>query len=100
MKDLRTLVLTRCENSQTSVHALRPAMSSSGALVCPKLEELVIKGWGPLDIKDVVGTAAARALRGVKLKTVTIVIWDRNGHALPDVSELKEHVLRVETRRN
>jgi len=100
MKVLRTFIITQCEDPHIFVHALHPGMSSSGAMVCPELEELVIRHWRTFDIKGIVGMAAARALRGAKLKTVRITSWDRISYTQPDVSELRKHVLRVEFRCN
>jgi len=99
INDLRTLVLTQCEDPHILVRALHPSMSSLGAVVCPELEELVIelKYRGAFDIEKVAETAAERASRGVKLKTVRIIDGYSDVHSRPDVSELKKHVLHVET---
>jgi len=97
MKNLRTLVLTRCIDPHIFVQALHPSMGPSGAVVCPELEELIIEHRGMFEIKVVVGAAAARASRGVKLKTVRIVSWYKGMQAQLDVSELKKHVLHVES---
>ena len=98
MKDLRTLALTQCEDPRAFVRALHPDISSSGAVVCPKLETLVIEcGW-EFDINDVVGTTAARASRGAKLKNVRIVPFHKIINSRLDVFVLKKHTLRVESR--
>jgi len=75
MKDLRTLEPHQCEDPHIFVRALHPSMSPLGVVVCPQLEELVIVHGGIFDIKDVVGTVAARASGGAKLKTVGTVYF-------------------------
>jgi len=100
MNDLRTLILTQCEDPRTFVRALHPDHSSSGIMVCPKFEVLVIEYGGTFSINDVVGTTATRASRGAKLKTVRAV------HIIPryktdsrlDVLVLKNNSLQVEPR--
>ena len=94
MKDLRTLVLDRYGRSRAFIDALDPTMSSSGDVICPKLEELVIEGWEALDMGKITGMVAARASRGAKLKLVRIV--SREGVGETDVLELKKHASRVE----
>jgi len=93
MKGLRTLKLIRCEDPHTFVRVLHPSMSSSGVMVCPELEELVIEHKRTLDIKVVEGVAAARASSGAKLKVARIISWYG---VQVDTSELKNHVSRVE----
>jgi hypothetical protein len=93
MKHLRTLRLHHCQNPHIFIHALHPTMSPSGIVVCPELDELVIDG-GTLDVRSAIGVAAARASRGVRLKSVRIVNW--NQPARSDVLELEKHVLHVE----
>jgi len=95
MKDLRTLALYLCANPHVSTHALDPSTNASGDMVCPKLEKLVIDHRELLEIKDVIGMAAARELRGAKLKFVKIISWDGFVYAQPDVLKLKKHVLHV-----
>jgi hypothetical protein len=95
MERLRTLTLYHCASPHTFIHALHPTMSSSGTVVCPELEELVVVlDNGMLDMKSVIGTAAARALRGAKLKSVKIIGQDQPARA--DVLELERHVLHAE----
>jgi len=98
MKDLRALMLDECRSPDTSVRALHHNTSSSGAVVCPELEELVFVlrfGRGVFDLEDVVKMAEARASRGRKLKTVRVV--HRGYEPDPeDVSELRKHVGHVE----
>jgi hypothetical protein len=95
MKRLRALTLHRCANPHIFIHALHPAMSSSGTVVCPELEELVIVlDNGTLDMKSVIGVVAARASRGAKLKSVRITGEDQP--APTDVLELEKHVSHVE----
>ena len=99
MKHLRTLKLTQCEMPHTLVHALHPTMSPSGAVVCPELKKLVIEleYRGTLDIEKIVGTVAARASRGAKLRTVSIVREGRGMDSQLDVSGLKKHVVHVKS---
>ena len=94
MKRLRTLAL-HCGGPHNSVHALHPAMSSSGVVACPELEELVIApDRRAFDMESVIGVAAARASRGLKLKSVGIAA--QNQPARTDVLELEKHVSNVE----
>ena len=94
MKDLLTLTLSLCASPQIFIYALDPTVGSSGVLVCPKLEEIIIEHRGEFDIESILRVAAARASRGAKLKLVRIVT--RGGVAEIDASELKKHVLHVE----
>ena len=94
MKHLRTLKLCQFESSHIFIHALHPSMSSSGVVVCPKLEELSIQlHQETLDLKDVIGMAAARASKGANLKSVRI---DQGSYTRADVLKLKKHVLHLE----
>jgi len=98
MKDLRVLVLYKRHNLQIPVPALHPSTSSSEAVICPKLEELilVLRNEGKVfDMEDVIGMAEARASRGRELKTVRIVDgWNKLRQK--DVVELRRHVGHVE----
>ena len=96
MKELRTLKLYHCASPRIFVRVLHPSANLSEAVVCPELEELIIEHRTAFDIEAVVGMAAARASRGVKLETVRIVHWHRSGYTQPNVSELKKHVSHVE----
>jgi len=97
MKGLRTLTLTRCEDPHIFVHALHPGTSSSGVVVCPELEELVIEHKAAFDLKVIEGVVAARASRGAKLKLIRIISWYGTIEDQIDASELKNLVSRVET---
>jgi len=97
MKDLRTLTLSRCRHPDIFICALQPATGSSEVVVCPKLKELVLvlhPHETMTHITNITKMAAARALRGEKLRTVKIV--GRRDAANFDVSELGEHVWNVE----
>ena len=94
MKDLRTLVLSRCPIPRILIDALNPGMNPSGVLVCPKLEEIVIKHTEAFDIEDVTGTAAERASRGAKLKLLRIVGQDKSLEI--DMPGLGKHALQME----
>jgi len=98
MNDLRTLILTRCKNLHSLIHALHPIFCSPGVVICPRLEKLVIDHDEMFDIEWVVDTAAARASKGAKLKTVRIIILLGAAHPQFDTSELKKHVSHVEFR--
>jgi hypothetical protein len=72
-------------------------MSSSGVVVCPELEELVLvlrRDGETLDIKDVTDMAAGRASKGVQLKSVRIV--SQGKFMKTDMLELEKHVLHME----
>ena len=96
MKDLRTLTLPGRSFPSTPIHALEPC--SSEAVVCPKLEELVLMPH-PHErmsriIVGVTEMAAARASRGEKLRTFRIV---GGLDAVDfDMSELGKYVCNVE----
>jgi hypothetical protein len=95
MERLRTLTLYHCASPHIFIHALHPTMSSSGTIVCPELEELVVVLDNEmLDMKSVIGTVAARALKGAKLKSVKIIGQDQPERA--EALELEKHVLHVE----
>jgi hypothetical protein len=98
MKHLRTLTLRQFESSHIFIHALHPGMSLSGIMVCPKLEDLTIEHPKEvLDLKDIIGMAAARASKGAKLKYVRIL---QDDHVHPDdLLELKKHVSYAECSR-
>jgi len=93
MKSLRTIELRNCESSYIFIHVLDPGTSSSGIIVCPKLEELIIYAGRTLYIEDVIEMVAARALGGTKLKLVRIVGQE---FGEDDVLELKKYVSYVE----
>jgi hypothetical protein len=96
MEHLRTLTLCHCPSPHTFVHALHPDMSSSGVVVCPELDELVIMlEQGKLDMGSIIGVVAARASSGTKLRSIRI-IGDIDKPVWTDVLELRKHVLRVE----
>jgi len=94
MNDLRTLALYQCETPYPFIYALNPSVGLSGVMVCPKLEELVIEPQHGLNIRNVVGMAAAREFRGAKLKSVRVL--GQRGYAQVDVLALKKYVGHVE----
>ena len=77
MRGLCTLVLERCGQPHPFINALDPSRCSTGALVCPKLEELIIECEEEVDIERVIRMAKARALRGARLKLVRIASKDK-----------------------
>jgi len=97
MENLHTLKLSRCQSPHFFTRALHPSISSSAAVVCSKLEDLVLvlrTDKETFNIKDLIRMAAARALMGAKLMTVKIV----GGQGEPDpggVFELGKYVLHV-----
>jgi len=95
MKDLRTIKLYQRGDPHHLAHALHPGMSSSGVVICPQLEKLVIQLKRPFHVKDLAGAAAARASGGAKFKHVRITTWDKTEFPPADLLELEKHVLRV-----
>ena len=99
LASLRTLAFSHCQSLYKFIDTLRPSASSSEVVACPKLEELVLAfhiNEGMFDMKDVIEMAAARASRGVGLKSIRIVSNDKVMRT--DVLELKKYVLHVECR--
>ena len=98
LKNLRALTLSRCINPYTFMAALSPNTDTSGAVPCPKLEEIVLVSRTDaedIDIKSMTKIAAARALGGAKLRTVRIVgVTDKLN--IGDVLDLRNHVSNVE----
>jgi len=99
MKNLRTLVLSRCTGLLCAfMDVLNPNTSPLKEVICPSLEELVfvLRLWKDdeeeFDIQSVIEMAAARAARGAKLGTVK----DRAELDPADVLELRKHVSHVE----
>ena len=71
---------------------------SSGVVVCPKLEELVLvlpSDRETLNIKNVIDLAVARVSSGAKLRTIKIASM-HDKLDLVDVLELRKHVWQVE----
>ena len=98
LESLRTLRLSRCKNPRTFLVALHPNPGTSEVVTCPKLEELVLvphTNVEEFDIGSVTEIAAARALRGAKLRTIRIV-GGRDKLDPRSVLELRKHVLQVE----
>jgi hypothetical protein len=98
MKDLHTLTLTRC-NNLPFILALNPNHNPSKFIPCPNLEELVlyVESRNAFNIPELVCMAKERALRGSKLRSITIVGL---GELMPgkEVLRLREHVAQVEYR--
>jgi len=95
MEALRTLTLSQLDSPQIFIAPLDPSRGSSGVLVCPKLEVLVLCiDRGIFNTSNVIRMAAARESRGAKLKSIRIVCQREFSQA--DVLELKKHVLHVE----
>ena len=95
LKTLRILTLSRFRSPYTLMAALRP---NTGPLACPKLEEFVLvlrTATEAIDFKSLTEIAAARALRGARLRTVRIV-GGRDEPNLGSMAELGKHVLNVE----
>jgi hypothetical protein len=97
MKDLRTLTLSQVNSPHPFIDALHPDMTSSEAVVCPKLEELALalRTDGKIfDIKRVIGMVVARESKGAKFKSVRIIGQEK--FVRTDVLELKKYVSHVE----
>ena len=94
--NLRALMLTECHN-QPFILALNPNQNLSNHIVCPKLEDLVlcIRDWISFPTEDVLSMAEARALRGTKLWSITIVAT-RDVVPGREVLKLREHVGRMD----
>jgi hypothetical protein len=95
MTNLRTLNISRCNDSPSFLLDLYLALDSGGEIACPKLEELVYRVSGVFDVGVLVDFVAARALRGVPLKSVKVVSSEQ---PVPteEAAELQEHVSHVE----
>ena len=98
MEDLRTLSLNGC-NNLPFILALNPEENLSKLVTCPKLESLVFydEAYWPHDLSDMVAMARERALRGVKLKSITLISLDET-HLEETAFELREYVQCVEHR--
>jgi len=100
MSNLRTLTLTDCL-ILPFLFALNPNRNSSRAVVCPKLEEIVLyimnkdKDWPCVD--ELLEAMKERASRGSKLPAITIVCPEEFVPA-KQVFKLKDYVSRVEYR--
>ncbi|KAF9789217.1 hypothetical protein BJ322DRAFT_1177101 [Thelephora terrestris] len=98
MQDLRTLMIRQCECQHAPIHSLSPQPQPSSVLLCPKLEELVLRpciSRKKTIIQSVIGMATSRALRGARLKTVRI-LGCRGEFDQEDVLELEKHALCME----
>ena len=99
MKGLRILQLHQCASPDIFIHALDPSKCPSGVVACPKLEKLDIRNKTTVDIKDVIGMAAARESRGAALNFLRIIHrWGGSTCTQSDVLELEKHVFRLEWR--
>jgi len=98
LKELRALMVYECNGPNVFFNALHPSTSSPDAVVCPKLEELVLvlcENGKVFDMGVLIGMAEVRASGGKRLKTVRIV--DGGDELNPEgVLELGKHVGRVE----
>ena len=98
MKALRTLTLTDCLNV-SFFSALDPSKNSSGNVVCPGLEELVlyIRSEERLCLKRLLPMAKERSSKGAGLSTIKIISMKEFVSA-EEVFKLRAHVTRVEYR--
>ena len=98
MNNLRTLILTKCDNPPF-ILALNPGENPSKLVLCPNLEELVlyIELQGQSPINYLIGMAKNRASGGAKLSSVTIVGLDELALGRK-VSELRKYVTDVKWR--
>ena len=93
---LRTLVLNDCGGIDVFARALDPQQNPSNLVFCRDMEELIIYTfyWAPLGLDSLVEMAKNRALRGVKLSSITFV--DRSGEGKRGMLyKLREHVTHV-----
>ena len=97
IKNLRILVLCRCDCLSAFMGALNPNTSPSKEVVCPLLEDLVffLRTDREFDVQGVIEVAAARASRGTKLRGVAIV-GEHVELDVADMLELRKHILCVE----
>lgn len=99
IKNLRTLVLSEC-NNQPFILALDPEKNASGLVLCPHLQELTLYTsplLHPPYTRRLITMAKNRASRGAKLSSLTIV--DLGGLGLRDeVFGLKEDVMHLDYR--
>ena len=97
MEDLRVLTLARCINLPF-ILTLNPRKNSSKTVLCPKLEEitLYIKRLGQFRINELVSMAKERASRGAKISVISIISLDDASISPREMSQLREHVSRVE----
>ncbi|KAF9643011.1 hypothetical protein BDM02DRAFT_1761205 [Thelephora ganbajun] len=98
MKDLLTLILTQCCNLPF-ILALNPDHHPLKDVPCPNSEELVlyIETQDEFNIPELMSMAKERALKGAKLRSITIVGLDE---FVPGkvVFKLRKHVAHVEYR--
>ena len=95
MTDLCTLHIYRCNDSPSFLLDPYLALASDGEVAWPKLEELTYHVPGVFDVGVLVDYVAARASRGVPLKSIK-VISARKPVPTEEVAELREHVSHVE----
>jgi len=98
MKDLRTLILNRC-NNLPFILALNPDQGPSNPVLCPKLEKLVlyVEERDSFNIIELTRMVKERALKDAELSSVTIVGL---GELVPgkEVFKLREYVPYVDYR--
>ena len=93
MTNLSTVTISGRTDIVPFVCALNPDVYSPNTLICPRLEDLVLSIDG-YDVEYIEEMVAARALRGAKLKTITVA--NMTNCSPEDMAELGEHVLHVE----
>lgn len=94
--NLRTLALIGVDH-RWFVQALTPRGNGTGAVVCPRLEELALyfERWERADTRRLAEMAKGRAKNGSELSFVRMVRW--GGHLLRlEVPSVKKYVSRVE----
>jgi len=97
MEDLRTLTLAQCIN-RPFVLALNPKKNPSKTVLCPKLEEvtLYIKHRAQYNCDELLSMAKERESRGARLSVIWIINLDNIFVPVKEMSQLREHVSRVE----
>ena len=96
MKNLRTLILSRCENLPCFITALNPDSDQTIPAVCPNLKVIVLRIEGAFDIGNLAEVAAARASRGAPLESVGIIRVGATPLSRGGTKELRKHVSHVE----
>ena len=94
MANLRTLKISCFDDSPFSLLDLSLALASDGEIACPKLEKLIYHVSGVFDVGDLVDFVAARASRGVPLKSVEVVSSEEP-ISTEEAAVLQEHVSHV-----
>lgn len=96
LTNLHALIISRCVDQPAFLVGLKNTLFPNGSVVCPKLEELVIRTSEPSTVRYMAETAELRASKGSPLKLVKVVSF---GEPVSTewVAGLQRHVSCVET---